>query len=196
MSKEIWRKTHVSDRYEVSSLGRVRSVYRRVRIGKYGHRVVGGRVLNPTVKKETGYAQICIGGKSVLVHRLVARVFCEGYVEGLVVDHIDSCKTNNRAENLRWVTNTFNTMRPYREDGMSVWNVGLLSTDATKITPIVATNTKTGEVLKFDCAMDAVREYGFDSGGITRCCQGKYKHHRGWKFRYADGVTGFPWGRS
>lgn len=50
-----------------------------------------------------------------LVHRLVALAFVDGYREGLVVDHIDRNKTNNHADNLRWVTSSMNTSRAVRE---------------------------------------------------------------------------------
>ena len=49
-----------------------------------------------------------------LVHRLVALAFVDGYKEGLVVDHIDRNKTNNHADNLRWVTSSINTARALR----------------------------------------------------------------------------------
>ena len=42
--------------------------------------------------------------KTKLVHRMVALAFCEGYQEGLCVNHIDAIRTNNNAENLEWVT--------------------------------------------------------------------------------------------
>lgn len=54
-----------------------------------------------------------------MVHRLVALTFNEGYEKGLVVDHIDRNKQNNHADNLRWVTTSFNNQRavrtPYKE---------------------------------------------------------------------------------
>lgn len=43
------------------------------------------------------------------VHRLVAQVFVKGQASGLVVNHIDGDKANNRADNLEWVTIQENT---------------------------------------------------------------------------------------
>ena len=42
--------------------------------------------------------------KNCKVHKLVAKAFCEGYKEGLVVNHKDLNKTNNHYSNLEWIT--------------------------------------------------------------------------------------------
>ena len=39
-----------------------------------------------------------------LVSRLVAMTWCDGYSEGLTVNHIDGNPLNNKAENLEWVS--------------------------------------------------------------------------------------------
>ena len=46
--------------------------------------------------------------KLEMVHRLVASAFVEGYGEGKVVNHIDCNPSNNRADNLEWITQTEN----------------------------------------------------------------------------------------
>lgn len=51
--------------------------------------------------------------KYVQVHKIIATVYCGGYHKGLVVDHIDGCKTNNHYRNLEWVTRSTNTKRAY-----------------------------------------------------------------------------------
>ena len=48
--------------------------------------------------------------KQYRTHTLVAKAFCDGYKEGLVVNHKDLNKTNNRAENLEWITQKENVI--------------------------------------------------------------------------------------
>ena len=50
--------------------------------------------------------------KSCSIHRLVAEAFIPKPLEATEVDHINGNKTNNRVENLRWVTHKENTNNP------------------------------------------------------------------------------------
>lgn len=97
--------------YEVSSLGRVRSL-------KYGK----VRVLRPG-KVGVGYLQVSLSkdnkAKRFYVHRLVANAFIPNNDESKnQVNHIDECKQNNRASNLEWCdcryNNTYNGLHHRR----------------------------------------------------------------------------------
>ena len=48
--------------------------------------------------------------KQYRIHQLVAKAFCEGYEEGLVVNHKDLNKTNNHYYNLEWITQKENSI--------------------------------------------------------------------------------------
>lgn len=100
-------------RYQISSLGRVKSLA-RVRRGKRNSTVpVPELIMALTLKKDTGrtkpYAEVRLrnGGvrtepcKAFLVHRLVADAFIKRLEPGEQVDHINGQHADNRVENLR-----------------------------------------------------------------------------------------------
>lgn len=106
-------------KYEVSDLGRVRSVSRKATVanrwGTLTHRAVSGRILNPLLCTN-GYVRVQLGrANAVLVHRLVAAAFCEGQTAGLEVNHKNGRRDDNRAVNLEWVTRSDNHRHSYRE---------------------------------------------------------------------------------
>ena len=102
---ETWMTIRESvGKYEVSNLGRVRSL-----------KTLTCKIMKPSVSAG-GYEVISLwltsGKKMFYVHRLVAELFCVKEISTsrrLVVDHIDEVKTNNNSSNLRWVTDRFNS---------------------------------------------------------------------------------------
>lgn len=85
--------------YSISNLGNV-----------YSHH--SNKVLS-TRFSSTGYPCVRLykdkTNKNYSTHKLVALHFVKGYSAGLVVNHIDEVKTNNRSDNLEWCTYQQNT---------------------------------------------------------------------------------------
>lgn len=102
MSHELWRpvcELGYSDLYEVSNLGRVRSLKT-------------GQVL-AAAPQSRGYLSVGLHigkpQKSFLVHRLVAGAWLDPASEGRVqVNHKDGNKQNNVVSNLEWCTSKEN----------------------------------------------------------------------------------------
>lgn len=117
-NKEEWRPVpSLLNRYEVSTLGRFRALH--ISLTRSDGKPWAKAAMPIAVRPDRdGYpkANIEIRGKkiSVRVHRLVAEVFVHRPITSseMVVDHINRCRADNRAENLRWVTarqNRFNS---------------------------------------------------------------------------------------
>ena len=98
--------------YEVSSLGRVRSLDRRVFNPKSGMTLRKGVVLTPNLNHK-GYEYVGFNKNGVrsgllFIHRLVANAFIENPNDLPQVNHIDGNKINNSALNLEWISNIDN----------------------------------------------------------------------------------------
>ena len=115
--EEIWKDIPGYEKaYQVSSMGRVRSKD-RIAKGKRGiERSIKGKVLVQSIAN--GYLRLILSveGKKDQwsVHRLVALAFHgrPGFKDAQV-NHINSLKLDNRAENLEWVTASENIIHSY-----------------------------------------------------------------------------------
>lgn len=148
---EKWKQIPSNPNYFVSNHGKVKNI--------------SGLIMKPTLTKD-GYERIELKQprKKYLVHRLVAEAFVEGD-RGLVVNHIDEMKTNNRCENLEFVTNRYNC--EYSQ-GKKVYQFCL-----------------NGELIaEHDTLARAAENTSADFRLISAVCLGKRKTHYGYKWKY------------
>lgn len=99
---EIWKEINSYEEYQVSNLGRIKSL-------KYGKE----KILSLRVDT-SGYLGLRLSKENkptrYNVHRLVALAFIENPNELPEVDHINRIKTDNRVENLRWASRSENAL--------------------------------------------------------------------------------------
>lgn len=103
MENEIWKDVvgfgGIKVFYQVSSLGRVRSIHRS---GNIPPKILKGRM----IRKKFYVAMDNIDGKSVStkVANLVATAFLDKEEWQEYVEHLDGNEENNRVDNLKWVS--------------------------------------------------------------------------------------------
>jgi hypothetical protein len=171
------------DLYEVSNLGRVRSldrVYTQLYPnGKEQLRHIKGSILKFETNN-TGYLAIQLYDrgkrKRYLVHRLVAEAFIPNPNNLPEVNHKDECKTNNRADNLEWCNGKYNS-----NFGTGKWRK---SYGRRKI---VEQLTLDGQhVAYYSGAREAGRLTGFRQGNISAVCRGENPQSYGYKWKYVE----------
>lgn len=179
--------------YEVSDMGNVRSLPRKVKTynphkNAYYTMLKHGKQLKK-VKTKTGYPQVTIrryGKKtSVHIHRLVALTFVPNSEGKPFVNHKDGNKTNNNVTNLEWVTPKENAKHASDNNLVSRSSLGLFGKDHPASKQVI--QLKEGKIVKrWPSASDAVRQIGVDSWGISKCCRGKQRTHYGYEWRYVN----------
>ena len=114
IKKEIWKDIPgYEGLYQVSNIGRVKSLGRMVKHSSGGYRTVRERILKPNVDNH-GYLQVGLSKnckiKTIKIHQLVAIGFLNHKPSGynIVVDHIDNNPLNNCVNNLQLITPRLN----------------------------------------------------------------------------------------
>lgn len=192
--KEIWKDiVGFEGLYEVSNMGRVKSLKRTVwNSGKGCYKTVAERILKPG-KNSNGYLQVQLykDGKKKMdrIHRLVATAFCENPHGFKEVNHIDEDKTNNCADNLEFCNRSYNNTYNGRANKVGKKLRGRKQSEEAikkKSKPVIAINKRIGLILEFPSAREASRQTGISHGNIIQCCQGKYKSAGNFYWMYSN----------
>ena len=99
--------------YQISNLGNVKSF-----ITLKQNKKENGQILKP-YKITKGYFAVSLFKKDYRIHQLVAKHFIPNPNNLPQVNHIDGDKSNNKVENLEWVTNRENVTHFFKSGQMS-----------------------------------------------------------------------------
>lgn len=171
--------------YEVSSLGRVRSLDRVGKNGENSYSLYKGRILNPA-KGGIGYFYVHLSKDNIktnkYIHRLVAEAFLKNPDNLPQVNHKDENKLNNCVENLEWCTAKYNIEYSGNVKKM-------VKVRAEQMKKSVIQYTKNGEfVSEYKSIKDAEIKTGICGSAISRCClkRKRFVTAGGYKWSYKD----------
>lgn len=185
---EIWKDIKgYENLYQISNMGRVKSLEKFRVNGKNGGYIQKSKILKPQ-QQLNGYLQICLHQdkriKHFLIHRLVAIHFLPNPQNLPQVNHINEDKTDNRVENLEWCTNEYNL------------NYGSCITRMKEKLniPIIQFSKYDNFIQIWKSTTTASKSLNINKGNINGCLKGRYgcKTAGGYKWGYADDYERIP----
>lgn len=124
--------------------------------------------------------------KTKCIHRIIAQVFIDNPLNKPQVNHKNGVKTDNRIENLEWVTQSENTLHAYRELGIknnSSWK-GRFGSLNHNSKPVRQYSPDGAPLALFGGCRDAARKIGVHPTSISSVCIGKRKMAAGFIWKY------------
>ena len=182
--------------YQVSNLGRVKSLKRIARHSSGGNKILKEKLLKQTVNKR-GYVVVTLYkdgvSKQFKIHTLVAVAFIPNVENKPYIDHINTIKTDNRVEDLRWVTEKENS-----NNELTLKHIKEGCKNNGRNTPhkYGAEHPNSRQIVQLSLDLDLIKIWGsggeaerlegFNHGHISKCCKGKAKTHKGYKWMYYE----------
>ena len=169
---ERWKDiTGFEGLYQVSDLGRVRSVSRVIPHKRFGTWKVRGRILRLRSSGRCGHLKVNLHkdghGWSARVHRLVLVAFVGPCPEGKECLHGPAGVSDNSIPNLKWGTRSENQLDKHRRDRTGNGRIVIRSDGVEFISQTVA-----------------AEKSGCWHQNICKCCKGHIKTTGGYGWKY------------
>lgn len=187
--KEEWKTIKgYEEKYEVSNLGRIKSLPRYVN-NHTGQLLVKEKIIKQQINHK-GYAVVTLGNrksgnkKTMFVHRLVAKAFIPNPKNLPQINHIDGNKLNNRIENLEWCDNSYNQIHAYKT-GLNIHS----EEAGRKKKAVYQIDISSKKIInEFKSATEAAKQVGSSQSDISACCRKERGHRiiKGYIWRYKE----------
>ena len=164
--------------YQISNMGRVKSLERTVRCGR-GYKTIPEKIRKG---KDNSYGYLQVGlskdgrKKWYRINRLVAQAFLENPDNLPEVNHKNEDKTDNRVENLEWCSRSYNNR----------YNDKAKKAGKKLSKPVFSVDKESGLIMWWESTREASKQMGINNGNISACCNGRKKSAGGHIFFYAD----------
>lgn len=185
--EEIWKPVvGYEGLYEVSNIGRVRSLARIVECNGGRKRKLKTRILRQSCAP-SGYYMVTLHKKgkqkSGLVHRLVCEAFIPKPLGKDEVNHKDENSKNNNATNLEWVTAKENNNYGTRQERA---RKAIVEAQGRAVRQL----SRDGElVAEYESLSAACNATGTHVSNITKCAKVVYKTAGGYIWKYKNETT-------
>lgn len=155
-SKEVWKDVPgYEGLYQASNYGRIASI-------RYGFKI------RSIVRNPSGYLQCAFRVnnkiKTFLVHVIVANTFLLKCEDCTQVDHVNNVKTDNRVDNLKWVTRSDNMKNNYSRGATTAEKQG------SKGKKIEILDLEDNSLGVFNSLKEATLEFDVSHGNLSSIC--------------------------
>jgi len=176
-NKEIWKPIKgFEGYYEISNMGRVKSLERMVPSGILGFHRKQNEIILKAAQDGYGYLFVCLHKNNLKkykkIHQLIASAFVTGEKKGLQVNHKNGIRTDNSPENLEWITPKENTWHAImilgkKRSKENHWKHKITATQVEEMRELY----KTGKYSQIELA----KRYGIHRGQLSKIC-----NHKSW----------------
>lgn len=168
--------------YQVSNLGRVRSIDRVI-----NNRFFKGQIRKPKLDKY-GYLVVNLSmnkkSKFYTIHRLVAKAFLENPNNFPEVNHKNEIKTDNCVENLEWCTTQYNSSYGSRAEKIIETRNKKELKKAEK--PVIMLTFEGKPINEYKSISEASRQNNISIGNLWSVLNGRLKHTGGYCWKYKN----------
>lgn len=167
--KEVWKNIkNYEGLYQISNYGNIKNFK--------NNKIISGYY------DKDGYKRICLYKKEnnkekryyPFIHRLVAQAFIPNPNNYPIINHKNEIKDDNIVSNLEWCTIKYNNNYGNRNKKIR----------EKRIKKVAQYSLDMKLIKKYNSITEASKEANASTSQISKCCKGKFKTAKGYKWKY------------